>query len=60
MFLQVIALPCRAEDVSCISAAPHALWLLTHAGQLYVRQGMGDQCPEGDKWRTLNLEQISK
>ncbi|KAG8310273.1 hypothetical protein J6590_067042 [Homalodisca vitripennis] len=57
--VNVIALPCRAEDVASLTAAPHALWLLTHSGQIHVRQGMGDSCPQGDKWRTLNLEQIS-
>ncbi|XP_054283631.1 uncharacterized protein LOC129000695 [Macrosteles quadrilineatus] len=57
--LNVVNVPCSPDEVMAVTAAPHALWLLTDGGQIYVRQGMGDQNPQGDQWRALNIEQIS-
>ncbi|XP_054283638.1 WD repeat-containing protein CG11141-like, partial [Macrosteles quadrilineatus] len=56
--LNVVNVPCSPDEVMAVTAAPHALWLLTDGGQIYVRQGMGDQNPQGDQWRALNIEQI--
>ncbi|RUS76520.1 hypothetical protein EGW08_015713, partial [Elysia chlorotica] len=45
-------------DLVCISVAPLALWALSSDGLLWVRTGMGPDCPQGTGWAELNLAQL--
>ncbi|KAF0300730.1 Tectonin beta-propeller repeat-containing protein 2 [Amphibalanus amphitrite] len=55
--LQLVPLPERNCSVACVSAAPGALWLLTAAGAVYVREGM-EQTATGNDWVQLDLVQM--
>ena len=45
--------------MSCVSAAPGTLWLLTGAGAVYVREGV-EQSATGTAWVPLDLLQMGQ
>jgi hypothetical protein len=52
--------PPGGEDIVCLAASPHSLWVLDTAGRVMIRQGLCDANPMGHGWRELDLAQISK
>ncbi|XP_074662450.1 tectonin beta-propeller repeat-containing protein 2-like [Tubulanus polymorphus] len=44
----------------CISAAETAVWILTDAGKVFIRQGVNTRYPQGIGWVDLDLSQLGE
>ncbi|XP_012939414.1 tectonin beta-propeller repeat-containing protein 2 isoform X2 [Aplysia californica] len=45
-------------DFCCFSVSMCAVWALTPDGEIMVRAGMNERCPQGSSWVNLDLSQL--
>lgn len=56
-YFQPFDLP-KNECVMCVSQRPEAMWVLTAAGDIFIRIGLSAKSLHGSHWKHLDLSQI--
>lgn len=57
--LMSVELP-KVSNILSLIPTIHSLWLLDEDGNIFIRRGIRENCPEGISWQLMNLTQLGQ